>query len=82
MSATCGKPEDRRAIPPDPRDQGFVRVPRRFVDETLWPEYLALSAELEKHLADLTERVIREAIHDDVSEANEEEPKGLPEPGP
>ncbi|MBK8694943.1 MAG: hypothetical protein IPN17_22360 [Deltaproteobacteria bacterium] len=64
------------------RSTVLVLAPRKFHDKTLWPEYLALSAELEKHLADLTERVIREAIHDDVSEANEEEPKGLPEPGP
>jgi|GEM_PF-5314951 len=73
-----------RAFPPLSLAIGeaLVLAPRKFHDKTLWPEYLALSAELEKHLADLTERVIREAIHDDVSEANEEEPKGLPEPGP
>ena len=36
----------------------------------------------EKHLADLTDRVICEAIHADVSEAAEGAPKGLPEPEP
>lgn len=60
----------------------LVLAPRKFHNKTLWPEYLALSDELEKHLADLTDRVIREAIHADVSEVEEGEPKGLPEPGP
>jgi hypothetical protein len=60
----------------------LVLAPRKFHNKTLWPEYLALSDELEKHLADLTDRVIREAIHADVSEFEEGEPKGLPEPGP
>ncbi len=60
----------------------MVLAPRTFHTKTLWPEYLALAGELEKHLADLTDRVIREAIHADVSEAAESEPKGLPEPGP
>ena len=59
-----------------------VLAPRKFHQKTLWPEYLALAEELEKHLADLTDRVIREAIHTDVSEAAEGEPKGLPEPEP
>jgi len=43
----------------------MVRAPKTFHDSTLWPEFLALSNELRKHLAELTERVIREAIHDD-----------------
>ena len=59
-----------------------VLAPRKFQQKTLWPEYLALADELEKHLADLTDRVICEAIHADVSEAAEGAPKGLPEPEP
>ena len=54
-----------------------VRAPKTFHDQTLWPEYRALSAELDAHLRELTERVIREAIDDDVSEADEA-PKALP----
>ena len=59
-----------------------VVAPETFQRRTLWPEYLALSEELEKHLADVTVRVIREVIHDDVSEASEGDapPKALPEP--
>jgi hypothetical protein len=48
-----------------------LKAPRTFHEKTLWPEFLALSAELKKHLHELTERVIREAIHDDVTEAPE-----------
>ena len=56
----------------------MVRAPRTFHDRTLWPEFLALSKELETSLDELTDRVIREAINDDVSEAPEA-PKALAE---
>src|SRR5262245_12324070 len=36
-----------------------VRAPRSFHDRTLWPEFQALAAELDAHLNELTERVIR-----------------------
>jgi hypothetical protein len=50
-----------------------------FHERTLWPEYLALSEELNTHLHDLTTRVIREAIDDDVSEPTEQpSTKALP----
>lgn len=48
-----------------------VRAPKTFHDGTLWPEFVALSKELETHLTELTDRVIREAIHDDITEAPE-----------
>lgn len=54
-----------------------VRAPKTFHDKTLWPEFCALSDELDTHLSELTERVIREAIDDDVSEAPDA-PKALP----
>jgi hypothetical protein len=58
-----------------------VRAPKTFQEKTLWPEFLALSEELHAHLEELTERVIREAIDDDVSEAAEAGvPRALPEP--
>jgi hypothetical protein len=57
-----------------------VRAPQTFHDRTLWPEFLALSKELETHLSELTERVIREAIHEDVTEAAEAPTKALPGP--
>lgn len=49
----------------------LVRAPETFHSRTLWPEYRALSAELDAHLQELTDRVIREAINEDVSEATE-----------
>ena len=55
-------------------------APRKFHQKTLWPEYLALPEELEKHLADRTDRVIREAIHADVSEAAEGLRRAFPSP--
>lgn len=56
----------------------MVRAPKSFMDQTLWPEFQALSRELRAYLDDVTDRVIREAIHSDVSDAAEvEEPKQL-----
>ena len=40
----------------------------------MWPEYLALAEELDAHLQELTDRVIREAIDEDVSEPSGVEP--------
>ncbi|MBK6514740.1 MAG: hypothetical protein IPG04_11605 [Polyangiaceae bacterium] len=57
----------------------LVRAPRTFHDRTLWPEFKALSEELEASLDELTSRVIREAINEDVSEPAEA-PKELPGP--
>ena len=55
-----------------------LRAPEAFHDNTLWPEFQALAAELDKDLNELTDRIVREAIHADVSEAAEGEPKLLP----
>lgn len=52
----------------------LLRAPKTFHERTLWPEFLALSAELDAHLQELTDRVIREAIDEDVSEASDAEP--------
>lgn len=59
----------------------LVRAPKTFHERTLWPEFLALAKELHTHLDELTERVVREATHPDVSEAHEgAEPKALLQP--
>ena len=47
----------------------MARVSKRFVDETLWPEFQAYSETLQLYLADVTERVISQVIHQDSSEA-------------
>lgn len=49
----------------------MLRVPKRFVDQVLWPEFQELNAALMLYLNDLTTRVIREAVHGDTSEAAE-----------
>lgn len=47
------------------RNTVMVRVPRPFVDETLWPEFLELSEVLQTYLDEVTERVIAQAIYQD-----------------
>jgi hypothetical protein len=54
-----------------------LRAPNSFQRTTLWPEFLALAEELHTHLDELTDRVIREAIDEDVTEAPEGPPKAL-----
>ncbi len=49
----------------------MVRVPRSFVDQTLWPEYQELRAALDDYLNDATERIIREEVCRDAGEASE-----------
>ena len=57
-----------------------LRAPRACPERTLWPEFVALCEELDAHLDELTTRVIREAINDDVSEpAEQPATKVLPE---
>lgn len=50
------------------RNTVMVRVPRSFVNETLWPEFLELSDVLKTYLEEVTHRVIAEAIHEDAGE--------------
>jgi hypothetical protein len=57
----------------------MVRAPRRFVQETLWPEYTELHDTLHRYLHDVTERVIAQVVRADTSDAAEvAEPRGLP----
>jgi hypothetical protein len=57
----------------------MLKVPRSFVEQTLWPEFQALDHELRVYLASVTERVIREGLHGDTAEASErDEPAALP----
>lgn len=50
------------------RNTVMARVPRSFVDETLWPEFIELSQVLKTYLEGVTNRVIAEAIHRDTSD--------------
>jgi hypothetical protein len=49
----------------------MVRVPRSFVDKTLWPEYEELRTALNEYLNNATERIIREEVYGDAGEAAE-----------
>ena len=49
----------------------MAKVSKRFVDETLWPEFQQLNATLRGYLDEVTERVVSEAVHRDGSEAEE-----------
>lgn len=53
-----------------------VRAPESFQKDTLWPQFLSLAEALDKHLHEVTHRVIAAAIHEDASEAREV--SGLP----
>lgn len=49
----------------------MLRVPKKFLDQVLWPEFKELSAELSRYLDEVTTRVIRDEVHRDTSEAHE-----------
>lgn len=46
----------------------MLRITQQFCDEVLWPEFLKLDKILMKYLDEITDRVVREAIHNDASE--------------
>ncbi len=48
----------------------MAKVPKSFVNETLWPEYTEISETLRDYLSEVTERIVQEVIHKDSSEAN------------
>jgi len=57
----------------------MARVSKRFVDETLWPEFQEFSETLRSYLSDVTDRVVQQVIDQDSSEAEVvEKPKQLP----
>lgn len=58
----------------------MVRVPKRFVDETLWPHFLRASEELRSHLDEVAARVIETALDakDVEAEEREEPQRALP----
>ncbi|TWI73038.1 hypothetical protein LZ24_01449 [Desulfobotulus alkaliphilus] len=49
----------------------MVKVSKTFVNETLWPQFLALDKELTAHLNETADKIIRRAVYDDSSEAEE-----------
>jgi hypothetical protein len=47
----------------------MARVPRRFVDETLWPEFQEINRELMAYLQESTDRILRRVLEADGGEA-------------
>jgi hypothetical protein len=58
----------------------MLRVGLRFLDQTRWPEFMAIHDELHTYLHQVTERVIRETLDASSGEA-EEVPAGALGPG-
>ncbi len=48
----------------------MVRASRRFIEETLWPEFQEFDRMLHTYLSEMTEQIIREALGGDSSEAD------------
>lgn len=47
----------------------MAQVPKRFVDETLWPEFQKINEELSSYLQEVTDRVVESVLHEDSSDA-------------
>lgn len=57
------------------RQSVIVRVPETFLNTVLWPEFQEINAALTEYLSEITDKVIREAIHKESGDADE-----VPEP--
>ncbi len=56
----------------------MLKVPERFISETLWPQFQDLNQVLVDYLSQVTERIIREEVFSQTSEAEEvADPRGL-----
>jgi hypothetical protein len=53
----------------------MVRAPETFLNTVLWPEFQEINAALTEYLAQITDRVIREAVYKEIGDADE-----VPEP--
>ena len=62
------------------RQTVIVRAPRSFVETVLQPEFQQINAALTEYLSTATERVIKEEVFGDVTDAPEIDTKGLPPP--
>jgi len=57
------------------RQSIIVRAPETFLNSVLWPEFQEINAALSDYLAQVTDKVIREAVYKDTGDAEE-----VPEP--
>ena len=54
----------------------MLRAPRSFLEGVLWPEFLQINDALTEYLAEVTDRIVREAVHGTTGEADEVEEPG------
>lgn len=47
----------------------MVRAPQRFFNTVVWRQFSEMHADLWRHLEETTERLIREAVHSDTTDA-------------
>jgi hypothetical protein len=47
----------------------MAQVPEQFVNETLWPEFEKINEELNAYLQEVTDRVVKQVLHEDSSDA-------------
>ncbi len=47
----------------------MAQLSKKFVDETLWPEFQEISATLTDYLSGVTDRVISQVLHEESTEA-------------
>jgi hypothetical protein len=60
------------------RQTVIVRAPASFVQRMLWPEFEELSHALSAHLSEITDKIIREEVHEATQDADEiDEPRRL-----
>ena len=53
------------------RQSVMVRAPETFLNTVLWPDFQEINAALHDYLAQVTDRVIREAVYKDTGDAEE-----------
>lgn len=55
-----------------------VSAPATFIDDILWPEFSDINEALEAYLSEVTDKVIREEVHQETGEADViQEPRGV-----
>ena len=53
------------------RQSIVIQAPESFINQVLWPEFQELNAALTDYLSEITDRVIREEVHGETSDADE-----------
>jgi hypothetical protein len=60
------------------RQSIMLKGPKSFLEQVLWPEFQELNAALIAYLSEITEKVIREEVHRETSDAEEfDEPQKI-----